>query len=145
MRKSQTATAVALFLAAISLAAVPHALQAAAKDQKSDASSSSSSSSDDDDDKSIADQITKATATAPVTEKSSVTNHSVTIKGKKIDYKATAGTLTIRDDDGKPTASVFYVAYTADPGAHRPVTFLYNGGPGSASLGCTWAVSARCG
>ncbi len=134
MRKSQTATAVALFLATVSLAAVPHVLHAAAKDQKSDASSSSSSSSDDDDDKSIADQITKATATAPVTEKSSVTSHSVTIKGRKIDYKATAGTLTIRDDDGKPTASVFYVAYTANPGAHRPVTFLYNGGPGSASL-----------
>ncbi len=133
MRKFHTATAVALILTAVSLAAVPHALYAADKDQKADASSSSSSS-DDDSDKSIADQITKATATAPVTEKSSVTSHSVTIKGKVINYKATAGTLTIRDDDGKPTASVFYVAYTANPGAHRPVTFLYNGGPGSASL-----------
>ena len=132
MRKFHAATAVALVLAAVSLAAAPHAVSAADKDQKADASSSSSSS--DDDDKSIADQITKATATAPVTEKSSVTDHSVTIKGKVINYKATAGTLTIRDDDGKPTASVFYVAYTANPGAHRPVTFLYNGGPGSASL-----------
>lgn len=134
MSKFRNATAVALVLAGLSLAFAPHALHAAAKDQKADASSSSSSSNDDDDDKSIADQITKATATAPVKEKSSVTTHSVTIKGRTITYKATAGTLTIRDDDGKPTASVFYVAYTANPGAHRPVTFLYNGGPGSASL-----------
>ena len=56
-----------------------------------------------------------------------------TIGGKPIAYTATAGTLTIRDDEGKPTASMFYVAYTTgDP--HRPVTFLYNGGPGSSTL-----------
>src|SRR6202000_2439889 len=49
--------------------------------------------------------------------------------------KATAGTLIIRDDKGKPDASVFYVAYVADGDAgKRPVTFLYNGGPGSASI-----------
>ncbi|HLK25319.1 MAG TPA: peptidase S10, partial [Caulobacteraceae bacterium] len=48
-------------------------------------------------------------------------------------YTATAGTLTIRDDDGKPTASMFYVAYTTG-GPRRPVTFLYNGGPGSSTV-----------
>ena len=132
MRKLHAA-ATALALAAMSFGA-PHAGFAAAKGQAAAASSSASSSSDDDGDKSIADQITKATATAPVSEKSSVTSHSVTIKGKVVNYRATAGTLTIRDDDGKPVASVFYVAYTANAGAHRPVTFLYNGGPGSASL-----------
>ena len=83
---------------------------------------------------SVTEQITKATALAPVTETTKATKHSVTIKGKKIDYTATTGTLTIRDDEGVPTASVFYVAYTANPGKTRPVTFLYNGGPGSASL-----------
>jgi carboxypeptidase C (cathepsin A) len=76
-------------------------------------------------------------ATAPVKEQRSVTHHTVTIDGKAIAYEATAGTLTLRDDQGKPIASMFYVAYVADHGkgdAHRPVTFFYNGGPGSASL-----------
>ncbi|WEN15866.1 peptidase S10 [Rhodanobacter sp. AS-Z3] len=69
-------------------------------------------------------------------EHSAVTSHSVTIDGRSIAYKATAGTLLIKDDKGKPTVSVFYVAYTVDGGkaANRPVTFLYNGGPGSSSM-----------
>ncbi|MDB5463910.1 MAG: peptidase, partial [Phenylobacterium sp.] len=76
-------------------------------------------------------------ATAPIHETATSTRHSVTVGGRTIPYTATAGTLTLRDDDGKPIASMFYVAYTADRAkgeADRPVTFLYNGGPGSASL-----------
>ncbi|HWE44460.1 MAG TPA: hypothetical protein VG407_00415 [Caulobacteraceae bacterium] len=73
--------------------------------------------------------------TAPVFERKSVTHHTVSINGQTIPYTATAGTLTLRDDQGKPIASMFYVAYTADRhDANRPVTFFYNGGPGSASL-----------
>jgi len=72
-------------------------------------------------------------ATAPIAEIRRVTHHTATIGGRQVAYTATAGTLTIRDDEGKPTASMFYVAYTTgDP--HRPVTFLYNGGPGSSTL-----------
>jgi len=72
----------------------------------------------------------------PPTEKAVVTSHSAQIGGRGIAYKATAGTLIIRDDKGKPDASMFYVAYTADAekSTTRPVTFLYNGGPGSASI-----------
>lgn len=76
-------------------------------------------------------------ATAPVREAAKASHHAVTVAGKSIGYTATAGTLTLRDDDGKPIASMFYVAYVADRAkgeADRPVTFLYNGGPGSASL-----------
>jgi carboxypeptidase C (cathepsin A) len=76
-------------------------------------------------------------ATAPVNEVAKTSRHSVSVGGRTIPYTATAGTLTIRDDDGKPIASMFYVAYVADRAkgeAERPVTFLYNGGPGSASL-----------
>ncbi len=79
-------------------------------------------------------------ARAPVREQRSVTHHTAVIGGRSIPYTATAGTLTIRDDEGKPTASVFYVAYVAGNGAsggsdtRRPVTFLYNGGPGSSTL-----------
>jgi carboxypeptidase C (cathepsin A) len=75
-------------------------------------------------------------ASAPVHERRSTTHHSVSINGRVIGYEATAGTLTLRDEAGKPIASMFYVAYVADhaKGEKRPVTFFYNGGPGSASL-----------
>lgn len=62
---------------------------------------------------------------------------SVTVNGKVISYTAIPGTLTIRSDDGEPIASMFYVAYVADraKGApERPITFAYNGGPGSSSM-----------
>lgn len=72
-------------------------------------------------------------ATAPVQELRKSTQHTAIIGGRSIGYTATAGTLTIRNDEGKPTASMFYVAYTTG-GARRPVTFLYNGGPGSSTL-----------
>ena len=69
-------------------------------------------------------------------ERNVVTSHRVRIDGRDIAYKATAGTLLIGDDKGKPTVSMFYVAYTVDGGkaANRPVTFLFNGGPGSSSM-----------
>ncbi len=69
-------------------------------------------------------------------ERTSVTQHDMTINGRALHYTATAGTLIIRDEEDKPYGSIFYIAYTvsaADPKT-RPVTFLYNGGPGSASL-----------
>jgi carboxypeptidase C (cathepsin A) len=69
-------------------------------------------------------------------EKPSVTHHELALGGKTLKYTATAGTLLIRDEEDKPYGSIFYVAYTLD-GAEakaRPVSFLYNGGPGSASL-----------
>jgi carboxypeptidase C (cathepsin A) len=70
-------------------------------------------------------------------ERNSVTHHDLTLDGRTLHYSATAGTLLIDGDDAKPYGSVFYVAYTQDGVTDlraRPVTFLYNGGPGSASL-----------
>jgi carboxypeptidase C (cathepsin A) len=73
----------------------------------------------------------------PPKEETVVTHHSAKIGGQVINYTATAGTLVIKDDKGTPKAMFFYVAYTkdgvSDP-ASRPVSFVYNGGPGSASL-----------
>ncbi|AJK48455.1 S10 family peptidase [Burkholderia plantarii] len=69
-------------------------------------------------------------------ETASVTRHSIRLDGRTLDYTATAGNLLLRDDAGQATASVFYVAYTAHgrrPG-ERPVTFLFNGGPGAGSV-----------
>jgi carboxypeptidase C (cathepsin A) len=70
-------------------------------------------------------------------EKTSVTSHDIMLGGKSIRYTATAGNLLISADDEQPNASVFYVAYTMDgvtDSRSRPLTFLYNGGPGSASM-----------
>jgi carboxypeptidase C (cathepsin A) len=67
----------------------------------------------------------------------SATHHTLVLDGKSIGYEATAGTLTIRDDQDKAIASMFYVAYVADHGngeLHRPITFFNNGGPGSATI-----------
>lgn len=72
----------------------------------------------------------------PVDEASAVSHGTVTVGGERIAYTATAGTLTVRDDDAKPIASYFYTAYTRDGAARerRPVTFFYNGGPGSPTI-----------
>lgn len=67
----------------------------------------------------------------------SVTKHTATIGGQKIAYTATAGRLTLLDDNEKdPTARMFFIAYTRDDGkpGNRPVTFCFNGGPGSCSV-----------
>jgi Carboxypeptidase C (cathepsin A) len=78
----------------------------------------------------------QADAAAPsAVEQRSVTQHTGRIAGRNLKYTAVAGTLTLQDDDGKPTASMFYVAYLLGSGdSRRPVTFFYNGGPGSSSL-----------
>jgi carboxypeptidase C (cathepsin A) len=72
----------------------------------------------------------------PAIEKISTAHHTVTVNGKTIAYTANTGTMVIRDDDGKPKATVFFISYTRDQedANTRPVTFFYNGGPGSASL-----------
>jgi len=62
-----------------------------------------------------------------------VTQHSVAVDGRTIPYIARAGTITLRNERDQPTARVFYTAYTAQ-GRGRPVTFLYNGGPGSSTM-----------
>src|ERR1700746_2024602 len=70
-------------------------------------------------------------------EKVVQTKHAIKIGGQEIKYTATAGTILLKLEDGTPKASVFYVAYTRDDvsdSAKRPVTFTFNGGPGSASI-----------
>ena len=69
-------------------------------------------------------------------EKLVETEHSAMIGGQEIRYKAAAGTILLRDEEDKPTASIFYIAYTRKdaPASKRPVTFSFNGGPGSSSV-----------
>jgi carboxypeptidase C (cathepsin A) len=65
-----------------------------------------------------------------------VTRHQITLAGKVLHYTATAGRLPIKRGDGKTEAEMFFVAYTLDgqDAAKRPLTFCFNGGPGSASV-----------
>src|SRR6202171_3568725 len=65
-----------------------------------------------------------------------ITHHQVALNGKAISYTATAGRLPIKRGDGKIEAEMFFVAYTADgqDSGKRPLTFAFNGGPGSASV-----------
>lgn len=66
----------------------------------------------------------------------SVTRHSMTLEGKVLHYRAKTGTLMMHNDEGKPIAELFYVAYhkeqnIKDPA--RPITFCFGGGPGNAT------------
>jgi len=75
---------------------------------------------------------------APPEERESVTEHTARIGGAEVAYRAVASTTTLRNDEGDPRASIFSVAYTrtgVDDPAARPLTFVFNGGPGSSS---TW-------
>jgi carboxypeptidase C (cathepsin A) len=63
-----------------------------------------------------------------------VTEHSIDTPRGKLAYTATAGTLPFYDQSGEQSAAVFYTAYVAkSAGANRPITFVFNGGPGAAS------------
>lgn len=83
------------------------------------------------------DKKDKQDKPAPPVEKIVKSKHTVVIDGQEIAYTATAGTLILKDEEGKPKASLFYVAYTRDgveDMARRPLTFSFNGGPGSSSV-----------
>jgi carboxypeptidase C (cathepsin A) len=68
-------------------------------------------------------------------EKPVITHHKITLAGKALAYTATTGFLPIKDDQGHVEAHMFYVAYTVDnSGPKRPLTFAFNGGPGSATI-----------
>ncbi|RKP45911.1 S10 family peptidase [Trinickia fusca] len=71
------------------------------------------------------------------TEAAAITHHSIVIGGRTIAYTATAGHLvTVDESSSQPNAKMFYVAFTEDGQTEeaRPVTFFYNGGPGSSSV-----------
>jgi carboxypeptidase C (cathepsin A) len=78
-----------------------------------------------------------AAAPAPPKEESSVTDHTIRVGGQNIPYKATAATILLKNDKEEPTALIYYTAYTRSDVkdlSTRPVSFIYNGGPGSSSM-----------
>jgi carboxypeptidase C (cathepsin A) len=77
------------------------------------------------------------TVTDPIAGRLSTTRHSIMVGGSELRYTATAGTMPLADEKGKVKGNVFFVSYTRDgvsSASERPVTFAFNGGPGSASI-----------
>ena len=67
----------------------------------------------------------------------SITKHQIVLQGRPLKYTATAGSLLMKDEKGKPKATIFFVAYTKDDASDpvkRPICFTFNGGPGSSSV-----------
>lgn len=132
---------------ALAQAAQPHAdsAKAAPQETKSDEAPGGKSAKDEKADKKEAagkpeagkEEKLKGDKPEDKSEKKTSTDHSLVINGQKVDFTATAGMLSLKDGEGKVTADIFYIAYTkkgvADP-ASRPLTFSFNGGPGSSSV-----------
>ena len=73
----------------------------------------------------------------PPPDRESTSEGTVTIGRTRVPYRAVAGTYTMKEEDGTPKATFFYVSYTrtgARNASQRPVTFAFNGGPGSSSV-----------
>jgi carboxypeptidase C (cathepsin A) len=88
---------------------------------------------------------TKPESKPPPVDQIKTTKHTVTVGGKRVSYTARAGTVVLKTEsekDGasegeKPQATIFYTAYTRDGVSDlgkRPITFCFNGGPGSSSV-----------
>jgi carboxypeptidase C (cathepsin A) len=81
-----------------------------------------------------AEKVNQAEAAKP---EASVTEHSIRIDGENVAYTATAGTLILRNEKDEPVARMGYIAYLrkgVTDLSRRPITFAYNGGPGSSSI-----------
>ena len=73
----------------------------------------------------------------PPKEESSVTEHSMKIGGQTIPYKAIAGTILLKNEKEEPQALIYSTSYIRSDvrdSSQRPISFIYNGGPGSASI-----------
>ena len=84
-----------------------------------------------------AEKPSETTPAPPPKEESSVTEHSIKIGGQTIPYKATAGTIFLKNEKDENEALIYYTAYTRSDVkdlSQRPLAFLYNGGPGSSSI-----------
>ena len=86
-------------------------------------------------------RVEKAKQPPPVkdvsADKLSVTHHKLKVNGRTIKYTATAGFLQIKDESNKPRAELFFVAYERNSGddkTQRPITVVFNGGPGASSV-----------
>jgi carboxypeptidase C (cathepsin A) len=115
------------------LALVGTALAKDANDEKTDKKDAQSEKAGKDD-KAKAE---KDKSKEELVDKVVVTNHTATIHDKEFKYTATVGKLVMKNDEGDAKAQVFFIAYTkdgVDDLGQRPITFAFNGGPGSSSV-----------
>lgn len=92
-----------------------------ADDEENDGKSDDEKKSDDKNDK----------------DKVITTEHVATVQGRELKYTVTAGKLAMKNDEGKTKAHIFFVAYTkngVEDLGQRPISFAFNGGPGSSSV-----------
>src|SRR5215510_10468604 len=77
-----------------------------------------------------------APAPAPAAPHQFVTHHKIQIGAVTLAYTADAGEIVLPDAEGAPKASIFSVSYVKEgsDSANRPITFLFNGGPGSSAV-----------
>jgi len=81
--------------------------------------------------------ISQVDSTAKSKAEKFITRHTVKIDNKIINYTATVGTILLKNENDEPVASIGYTAYIKDgetDPARRPISFSYNGGPGSSSM-----------
>jgi len=88
---------------------------------------------------SSSEEKAKNAAATTAKDELTVTHHRTTICDQELEYTATAGTLVMHTEDAanKPTANIFFIAYTKDGVkdlGKRPISFCFNGGPGSSSI-----------
>lgn len=108
------------------LVQVGHAQEAAGPDRISDRATGYSGSSKE--------KHSTGTGLLSLLPADSVTDHSLKIEGRDFSYKATAGTLGLFGKEGEQSAAIFYTSYVAEHQTQdRPVTFVFNGGPGASS------------
>src|SRR6202021_3892117 len=84
-----------------------------------------------------ADKAADAAPAPPPKEESSVTEHSIKIGSQTIPHKATGAPVLLKNEKDEPTALLYSTAYTRSDvkdTSQRPIAFVYNGGPGSASV-----------
>ncbi len=106
---------------------------AAAQTPRATPSPSAGAKSEDPSDKDRKDK--KSEEKAAPEKPPSVTHHEIRIDGKPFRYTATTGYMPMKDETGKLKANIFYIAYSKDGGSpQRPITFTFNGGPGSSSV-----------
>src|SRR2546425_231432 len=83
-------------------------------------------------------QTAAATQASKLSEKLSVTEHEMKVGNQVLKYKATAGYMVVKNEEGKEKANFFFVAYEKNleggDKSERPITYVFNGGPGAAAV-----------
>jgi len=79
----------------------------------------------------------EATTKIELQDQLAIAEHEIIVNGQPLHYRSTTGTIVTKDETGKAKSTIFFIAYTksdVDDASNRPITFSFNGGPGSSSI-----------